>query len=99
MVQRNETFRSSSANPAERRSVEDSFAKSVLWGFTVAAESNGHVLVDATDFFLRDGHGAGGSLGTARRLSRRSHAQRGLHAAHQGVPEEHRDRSDADLRQ
>ena len=65
MVQGNENFRSSSANPAERRSVEDSFAKSVLWGFTVAAETNGRVLVDATDFFVRDGHGAGGSLGPA----------------------------------
>jgi hypothetical protein len=65
MVQGNETFRSSSANPAERRSVEDSFAKSILWGFTVAAESNGRVLVDASDFFLRDGHGAGGALGAA----------------------------------
>src|SRR5579863_6180895 len=62
LVQGNESFRSSSANPAERRSVEDSFAKSVLWGFTVAAESNGHVLVDASDFVLRDGHGAGNSL-------------------------------------
>jgi len=30
--------------------VEDSFAKSILYGFTVAAESNGHVLVDATEF-------------------------------------------------
>ena len=68
MVQGNENFRSSSANLAERRSVEDSFAKSVLWGFTVAAESapgsDGRVLVDATDFFLRDGHGAAASLGT-----------------------------------
>ena len=62
MVQGNESFRSSSSNPAERRSVEDSFAKSVLWGFTVAAESNGHVLVDATDFFLRDGQGAASAL-------------------------------------
>jgi hypothetical protein len=62
MVQSNESFRSSSANAAERRSVEDSFAKSVLWGFTVAAESNGHVLVDATDFVLRDGHGAANAL-------------------------------------
>ncbi len=62
MVQPNESFRSSSANPAERKSVEDSFAKSVLWGFTVAAEGNGRVLVDATDFVLRDGHGAGNSL-------------------------------------
>ena len=62
LVQGNESFRSSSTNPAEQRSVEDSFAKSILWGFTVAAESNGHVLIDATDFFVRDGHGAAGSL-------------------------------------
>jgi hypothetical protein len=64
MVQGNENFRSSSPNPAERRSVEDSFAKSVLWGFTVAAETDGRILVDATDFFLRDGHGAGNALGS-----------------------------------
>ena len=31
------------ANAAERRSVEDSFAKSVLWGFAVAAENNGQI--------------------------------------------------------
>jgi Met-zincin/Domain of unknown function (DUF5117) len=62
MVQSNESFRSSSRNAAERQSVEDSFAKSVLWGFTVAAESRGRVLVDATDFVLRDGFGAAGSL-------------------------------------
>jgi Met-zincin/Domain of unknown function (DUF5117) len=62
LVQGSESFRSSSANPAERRSVEDSFAKSVLWGFTVGAESNGRVLVDATDFFVRDGGGAANTL-------------------------------------
>src|SRR5580698_218940 len=62
MVQGNESFRSSSSNPAERRSVADSFAKSVLFGFTVGAETGGRVLVDATDFFLRDGHGAGSAL-------------------------------------
>jgi len=62
LVQHNDSFRSSSGNPAEQRSVEDSFAKSVLWGFTVAAESNGRVLVDATDFVVRDGHGAGNAL-------------------------------------
>ena len=62
LVQGNQSFRSSSPNPAERLSVADSFAKSVLWGFTIAAESNGHVLVDATPFFLRDGIGAAGAL-------------------------------------
>ncbi len=62
LVQPQESFRSSSTNPAERKSVEDSFAKSILWGFTVAAESGGHVLVDATDFFVRDGQNAGNAL-------------------------------------
>src|SRR5262245_17772280 len=62
LIQPNQSFRSSSDNPAERRSVADSFARSVLWGFSVGAESNDHVLVDATDFFLRDGHGAGAAL-------------------------------------
>ncbi len=62
LVQPNQSFRSSSANPLERKSVEDSFAKSILWGFAVAAESGNRVLVDATDFFLRDVNGAGNSL-------------------------------------
>ncbi|MEO8682923.1 MAG: zinc-dependent metalloprotease, partial [Vicinamibacterales bacterium] len=62
LVQANLSFRSSSANPLERKSVADSFAKSILWGFAVAAESPGKVLVDATDFYLRDVTGAAGSL-------------------------------------
>src|SRR5262249_33744121 len=49
--------RAISSDPDERRAVHDSFAESVLWGFTAAAEENGRVLVDASDFFLRDAHG------------------------------------------
>lgn len=70
LVQGNESFRSSSKNPAERKSVEDSFAKSILFGFTVAADSGGRVLIDATDFFVRDGHGAAGSLGAGYRVDK-----------------------------
>ncbi|MCC7415586.1 MAG: zinc-dependent metalloprotease [Acidobacteria bacterium] len=62
LVQGNQSFRSTSQNPAERKSVEDSFATSILWGFTVAAETGDRVLVDASDFLLRDIHGAAGSL-------------------------------------
>ncbi len=62
LVQPNFTFRVTTDNPAERRAIEDAFAKSVLWGFTVAAETDGRVLVDATEFFLRDAHGAAGAL-------------------------------------
>ncbi len=62
LVQGNQSFRSSSKNPLERKSVEDSFAKSILWGFTITGESSGRILVDATDFFLRDLVNAGPSL-------------------------------------
>ncbi|MGH9160141.1 MAG: zinc-dependent metalloprotease [Vicinamibacteraceae bacterium] len=62
MVQPNYQFRASSDNAAEMRAVRDAFARSVLWGFTVAAESDGRVLVDATDWLVRDG------LDIARRL-------------------------------
>ncbi|MBN1221838.1 MAG: DUF5117 domain-containing protein, partial [Candidatus Aminicenantes bacterium] len=57
LVQPNYGFRALSANPAERRAVEDAFAVSVIWGFQVAGEANGRVLVDATDFLMRDAHG------------------------------------------
>ena len=42
--------------PWEKKSVEDGFAKSALWGFKVEAEEKNRVLVDATDFFLQDSH-------------------------------------------
>jgi len=54
LIQSNYDYRANTNDAAERRAVEQSFAQSTLWGFTVEAESNGHVLVDATDFLLRD---------------------------------------------
>ena len=62
MVQPNYTFRATTDNPAERKAVEDAFAKSVLWGFTAIAETSGRVLVDLSDFIMRDTHGVAGSL-------------------------------------
>jgi Met-zincin/Domain of unknown function (DUF5117) len=54
MVQPNYRFRADSTNPAEVRAVRDAFARSVIWGFTVGAAAGDHVLVDLTDFLLRD---------------------------------------------
>jgi hypothetical protein len=62
LVQSNQSFRSSSKNPLERKAVEDSFARSILWGFEVQAESGGRVLINATDFLLRDVNNAANSL-------------------------------------
>ncbi|HRI21172.1 MAG TPA: DUF5117 domain-containing protein, partial [Panacibacter sp.] len=54
MIEPNYAYRAVSGGAAEKKAVEQSFAQSTIWGFTVAAESNGTVLVDATDFLLRD---------------------------------------------
>ena len=58
----NMNYRALSENAAERKAVEDAFAPSILWGFKVAAESNGMVLIDVTDFIVRDAQGVVGRL-------------------------------------
>ncbi|MGI8435776.1 MAG: zinc-dependent metalloprotease [Chthoniobacterales bacterium] len=62
LVERNLGYRAVTPNTDEQRSVEDAFARSVLWGFKVEAEENGRVLVDATPFLLNDGHGVATKL-------------------------------------
>jgi len=57
LVQPNYGYRAISDNSAERKAVEEAFAQSILWGFTVSAETNGNVLIDVTDFCFRDAHG------------------------------------------
>ena len=56
LIQENWDYRAVSDDKAERRAVHDSFAESVLAGFTTAAEESDRVLVDATEFFERDAH-------------------------------------------
>ncbi len=63
MIQPNYAYRAVTNDMAEKRDVEQSFAQSVLWGFTVEAETNGVVLVDASNFLLRD------AIGVSNRLS------------------------------
>jgi hypothetical protein len=70
MVEPNYDYRATSSNPAERKAVEDAFAKSVHWGFPVAAESGGRVLVDLSDFLMRDTHNVAGRLGAGYRFDR-----------------------------
>ena len=63
LVEPNQRFRSTSSDPNEVLAVRQSFPESVLYGFKVEAEDpSGAVLVDATDFFLRDAHDVIGSL-------------------------------------
>ena len=62
LVQPNLRFRAETDNEAERTAVEDAFAASVVWGFDVVAVTDGRVLVDATDFVVRDAHGVARTL-------------------------------------
>ncbi len=56
LVAPNYGFRATTNNPDERLAVRDAFAESTLWGFEVVAEEGSRVLVDATNFYLRDVH-------------------------------------------
>ena len=62
LVQPNYQFRADSPDPAEVRSVRDAFARSVLFSFNVAAETSGRILVDATDWLVRDSTNVAGRL-------------------------------------
>jgi len=69
MIEKNTLYRANSTDQAERAAVESSFATSVVWGFELLAETDGSVLVDATEFFLRDAHGISTRLSRARQGS------------------------------
>jgi hypothetical protein len=62
LVEPNQRYRARSNDPNERRAVEESFARSILYGFKVEAVDGDRVLVDATSFFLRDAHGVADTL-------------------------------------
>ena len=62
LVQENTRFRASAGDDALREGVERQFTTSVLGGWMPEAEEGDRVLVDATEFFVRD------ALGVARGL-------------------------------
>lgn len=66
LMQPNYEFRALGGDPAQRKSVEESFAKSVIWGFRIEASDGDKVLVDATNFLIRDAHGVGDRINQQR---------------------------------
>lgn len=68
MVQPNYEFRAS-GNVLQKKSVEESFARSVIWGFRVEATDGDKVLVDATSFIVRDAHGVSDRINQMRQGS------------------------------
>lgn len=53
----NTYYRANSDNQAEKQSVKEAFAKSVLQGFTLVAQTKDSVLIDYTKFLQSDIHG------------------------------------------
>ncbi len=67
MVQPNYDYRAITEDPAEKKAVEQSFAQSTLWGFSIEAESGNRYLVDATDFCCVMQQGLAASSGKCNR--------------------------------
>ena len=57
LVEPNLFYRAQTENISEKKSVEQAFAKSVIFGFEIVETNNGHYLIDFTPFLLYDRHG------------------------------------------
>ena len=57
LVQPNTQYRANTTNPLEKLSVQQAFAKSVLYGFKIESSADGVYLIDITDFLMQDAHG------------------------------------------
>ena len=71
LIQPNYDYRAETDNPAENRAVKEAFAQSVIAGFKVGAQSGETVLVDMSDFLLRDAHNVMGRMKRSKQGSYR----------------------------
>ncbi|EKE83847.1 zinc-dependent metalloprotease [Idiomarina xiamenensis] len=62
----NTEFRANTDNAAERASIDQAFADSVLWGFDAVAASDAYLLIDYTPYLLSDVHGVSQSLAASQ---------------------------------
>ncbi|CCQ10182.1 FIG00722096: hypothetical protein [Pseudoalteromonas luteoviolacea B = ATCC 29581] len=65
----NTYYRASANNSAEKQSVKEAFASSVLYGFKVVAEDQDSVLIDYTPYLLSDVHGVSARLAATKQGS------------------------------
>ena len=62
LVQPNLDFRSSSKNESEQKSIEQAFARSVLYGFEIVETTDNSYIIDLTPMLLEDAHGVDNTL-------------------------------------
>ncbi|HBO30115.1 MAG TPA: peptidase, partial [Leeuwenhoekiella sp.] len=66
LIQPNQDYRAITDNAAEKASVEEAFAKSVLYGFEIKETKGSAYIIDLTPFLLEDAHGVARRLKTNR---------------------------------
>lgn len=57
LVQPNQNYRANTANVLERKSIEEAFATSVLFGFPILETIGDTYVIDFTPFLMQDSHG------------------------------------------
>ncbi|WP_225035787.1 zinc-dependent metalloprotease [Winogradskyella sp. SM1960] len=62
LIQPNLKYRANTNNTQEKKSIEQAFAKSVLFGFKILSKKNGVYIIDFTPFLLEDAHGVSNRL-------------------------------------
>lgn len=62
LVQPNQNYRAITDNELEKKSIEQAFAKSVLYGFKILSEENSEYIIDITSFLMQDAHDVSGRL-------------------------------------
>jgi hypothetical protein len=65
LVEDNLAYRAVSDNADERQAIQESFARSVVWGFEDIDPSDDKTVIDATSFIVRDAHGVSARLAAA----------------------------------
>ena len=62
LIQPNQKFKAISENYAEKNSVEEAFAKSIIFGFEIINSNKETYTIDITPFLMRDFHGVSNRL-------------------------------------
>ena len=62
LIEPNQKYRASSKNISEKKSVEQAFAKSVIFGFEILSTDMGVYKIDLTPFLMYDRHGVSNRL-------------------------------------
>ncbi|MFP4846869.1 zinc-dependent metalloprotease [Winogradskyella sp. PE311] len=62
LIQPNLNYRANTENNLERKSIEQAFAKSVLFGFKILSHKDGSYIIDFTPFLMEDAHGVSNRL-------------------------------------